>query len=190
MKFNVLPLALVLLITSCYTNNADRSDELLFRGTNAYYNSNNEYMIRVIFEEVANREECVSPAQKAYANVYLAKLKLRKGDVDSAICFLDKAEKTCKDFPYKYELMREYYASHNNNVKIYDDLLAKWINQRIKAIDNKTFDVNKLEFINSRSYINGKSEREFFPMYDLKKPKEFRAQLYKKYLNDKLLEMR
>ena len=163
--------------------------DLLFRGTNAYYNSNNEYMIRLIFEEVANRKERVSSAQRAYANVYLAKLKLKKGDIDSAIRFLDIAENICKDFPYKYNILREFYLSHGNKdiAMKYNDLLIRWIKHRINEIDNKLFDIDKLEFIDARSYVNGEYEREFFAMYDLKNPKETRIQLYKKYLKDKIL---
>ena len=149
-------------------------------------------MTRCIFEEVANRKEYVSNAQRAYAIVYLAKLKLKHGDINSAINLLEKAENICKDFPYKYELMRDFYKAHNNHdaVKKYNELLSKWINYRINELDNNTFDIDNLEFINVRSYVNGKFEREFFPMYDLKKPKEFRIRLYKKYLNDKLLDVK
>ena len=192
MKYSILPLIFFVLFASCYTNSNDESDNLLFRGTNAYYNSNNEHMTRSIFEEVANRKESASPAQKSYAMVYLAKLKLKHGDINSAINLLEKAENICKDFPYKYELMRDFYKAHNNHdaVKKYNELLSKWINYRINELDNNTFNIDNLEFINVRSYVNGKFEREFFPMYDLKKPKEFRIRLYKKYLNDKLLDVK
>lgn len=192
MKSHILPLVFSILLISCYTSSSDKSDNLLFRGTNAYYNSRNEYMTRCIFEEVANRKESVSNAQRAYAIVYLAKLKLKHGDINSAINLLEKAENICKDFPYKYELMRDFYKAHNNHdaVKKYNELLSKWINYRINELDNNTFDIDNLEFINVRSYVNGEFEREFFPMYDLKKPKEFRIRLYKKYLNDKLLDVK
>lgn len=187
--YRLVVVLFIILTSSCYTNNSDESMDLLFRGTNAYYNSNNEYMIRLIFEEVANRKERVSSAQRAYANVYLAKLKLKKGDIDSAIRFLDIAENICKDFPYKYNILREFYLSHGNKdiAMKYNDLLIRWIKHRINEIDNKLFDIDKLEFIDARSYVNGEYEREFFAMYDLKNPKETRIQLYKKYLKDKIL---
>ena len=60
MKYSILTLIFFVLFTSCYTNSNDESDDLLFRGTNAYYNSNNEHMTRSIFEEVANKKESAS----------------------------------------------------------------------------------------------------------------------------------
>ena len=191
MKIYMFIAAFSVFLVSCYTSSADKSEDLLFRGVKAYYNSNNEYMTRLIFEEVANREESASPCQKAYANVYLAKLKLKKCDVDSAICLLDKAENMCKNFPYKYEILRDFYILHGKKdfAQKYNGLLANWIDNRIAEVDGGKFDVDKLEFINVRSCVNGGNEREFFPMYDLKNPKAIRVQLYKKYLRNKLLSI-
>ena len=191
MKISIFITVISIFLSSCYTSSADKSEDLLFRGVKAYYNSKNEYMTRLIFEEVASRKETASSCQKAYANVYLAKLKLKKGDVESAIRLLDKAENICKNFPYKYELLRDFYMLHckNDFAQKYNNLLAKWIENRIAQVDDGEFDVDKLEFINVRSCVNGEKEREFFPMYDLKENKEFRAQLYKKYLRNKLLNI-
>ena len=188
MKICIFIATISILLSSCYTASTDKSEDLLFRGVNAYYNSKNEYMTRLIFEEVANREASVTPCQKAYANVYLAKLKLKQGNVNSAICLLDKAEAICNNFPYKYEILRDFYILHHKKdlVQRYNNLLAKWIEKRIAQVNSGEFDVDRLEFINVRSYANGKKEREFFHMYDLKEDKKYRVKLYRQYLQEKL----
>lgn len=127
-------------------------------------------------------------AQKAYAYMYLARIKLRRNLLNEAIPLLDKSEEYANLFPYKSELLAGYFYKKDNfaESKRYYKELIEWIDKRLDEIASGKFDVDTLEFMSIRSYSDGKFEEDYVKMYkNSEKPKEFREALYVKYLTDK-----
>jgi hypothetical protein len=123
-------------------------------------------------------------AQKAYAYMYLAKIELKRNNLKEAISLLDKSEVQSNNFPYKYEILADYFYSNKDFIKSnkYYSYLIKWIDKRVLDVESGNFDINKLEFMNIRSYTDGKFEHEYIDMYNLKEPKQIREKKYIDYL--------
>lgn len=127
-------------------------------------------------------------AQKAYAYMYLARIKLRRNLLNEAISLLDKSEEYSNLFPYKSELLAGYFYKNGNvtESKRYYKELIKWIDKRIEEVSSGKFDVDTLEFMSMRSYSDRGFESDYKEMYKhLGKPKDFRERVYIKYLSDK-----
>lgn len=127
-------------------------------------------------------------AQKAYAYMYLARIKLRRNLLNEAISLLDKSEEYSNLFPYKSELLAGYFYQNDNvtESKRYYEELIKWIDKRIAEVASGKFDVDTLEFMSMRSYSDRGFESDYKEMYKhLGKPKDFRERVYIKYLSDK-----
>ena len=127
-------------------------------------------------------------AQKAYAYMYLARIKLRKNLLNDAITLLDKSEEYSNLFPYKSELLAGYFYKNSNvtESKRYYKGLIKWIDKRIEEVSSVKFNVDTLEFMSMRSYSDRGFESDYKEMYKhLGKPKDFRERVYIKYLSDK-----
>ncbi len=127
-------------------------------------------------------------AQKAYAYMYLARIKLRRNLLNEAISLLDKSEEYSNLFPYKSELLAGYFYQNGNvtESKRYYEELIKWIDKRIAEVASGKFDVDTLEFMSMRSYSDRGFESDYKEMYKhLGKPKDFRERVYIKYLSDK-----
>ena len=127
-------------------------------------------------------------AQKAYAYMYLARIKLRRNLLNEAISLLDKSEEYANLFPYKSELLAGYFYKNGNVIesKRYYNELIKWIDKRIAEVASGKFDVDTLEFMSMRSYSDRGFESDYKDMYrHLEKPKDFRERVYIKYLSDK-----
>lgn len=128
-----------------------------------------------------------TPAQKAYAYTYLAKIELRKGNVPEALRLLNKAETESNLFPYKDEILGDYYFKNGDFSKSngYYVSLIQWIDNRIASLSAGSFDVNSLEFMNIRSYVDSKFEDKYMDMFNKKLPKETRKNLYTQFLVQK-----
>lgn len=128
-----------------------------------------------------------TPAQKAYAYTYLAKIELRKGNVPEALRLLNKAETESNLFPYKDEILGDYYFKNSDFSKSngYYVSLIQWIDNRIASLSAGSFDVNSLEFMNIRSYVDSKFEDKYMDMFNKKLPKETRENLYTQFLVQK-----
>lgn len=127
-------------------------------------------------------------AQKAYAYMYLARIKLRRNLLNEAISLLDKSEEYANLFPYKSELLAGYFYKNGNvtESKRYYEELIKWIDKRIEEVASGKFDVDTLEFMSMRSYSDRGFESDYKEMYKhLGKSKDFRERVYIKYLSDK-----
>ena len=127
-------------------------------------------------------------AQKAYAYMYLARIKLRRNLLNEAISLLDKSEEYANLFPYKSELLAGYFYKKGDftESKRYYEELIKWIDKRIAEVASGKFDVDTLEFMSMRSYSDRGFESDYKDMYrHLEKPKDFRERVYIKYLSDK-----
>ena len=127
-------------------------------------------------------------AQKAYAYMYLARIKLRKNLLNDAITLLDKSEEYSNLFPYKSELLAGYFYKNGKvtESKRYYEELIKWIDKRIEEVSSVKFNVDTLEFMSMRSYSDRGFESDYKDMYrHLEKPKDFRERVYIKYLSDK-----
>lgn len=140
--------------------------------------------------EIANGKfaDVSTNAQKAYAYMYLAKIKLRRNLLNEAISLLDKSEEYANLFPYKSELLAGYFYKNGNfsESKRYYKELIKWIDKRIEEVSSGKFDVDTLEFMSMRSYSDRGFESDYKEMYKhLGKSKDFRERVYIKYLSDK-----
>ena len=126
--------------------------------------------------------------QKAYAYMYLAKIKLRRGLLVEALELFDKSEKQSNNFPYRYELLKNYFISQKNYKlsEEYGKLLREWIATRVAEVNSGKFNVDNLEFMNIRSYVDGKYEETYIQMYDCRISKKIREKYYIEYLQSKI----
>lgn len=184
-------------LSGCYT--ANTPEHYIHFGTRAYgiqYGGDKYFEIErkngptYFFNEIINGKfaDVSTNAQKAYAYMYLARIKLRRNLLNEAIPLLDKSEECANLFPYKSELLAGYFYKKDNfaESKRYYKELIKWIDKRLDEIGSGKFDVDTLEFMSIRSYSDGKFEEDYVKMYkNSEKPKEFREALYVKYLTDK-----
>lgn len=75
-------------------------------------------------------------AQKAYAYMYLARIKPRRNLLNEAIPLLEESGKYANLFPYKSELLAGYFYKKGNvtESKRYYEELIKWIDKRIVEV--------------------------------------------------------
>lgn len=187
----------LLLLSGCYT--ANTPEHYIHFGTRAYgiqYGGDKYFEIErkngptYFFNEIINGKfaDVSTNAQKAYAYMYLARIKLRRNLLNEAIPLLDKSEEYANLFPYKSELLAGYFCKEDNfaESKRYYKELIKWIDKRLDEIGSEKFDVDTLEFMSIRSYSDGGFESDYKEMYKVSgKSKDFRERVYIKYLSDK-----
>ena len=181
-----LTAGLIIFLTSCSSGNLDTTNTLLARGVRAYnFHSNINYnTAEERFQEVIDRNTLATDEAKAYAHMYLAKIKLKNGDVDKAVGLLDKADSLSGNFPYKYEILADYsYGKGDfNAAEKYYRLLVEWLDDRINSVKLGKFDILKLEFTTPYSYVSGQNMRGYLDMYNPKLEKLERENVYLKYL--------
>ena len=126
-------------------------------------------------------------AQKAYACAYLAKIELRRGNVDAAVSLLDTAQAHSNQSLYREEILGDYFyriGNFSESDKYYNTLIA-WIDARISATQSQNFDINSLEFMNAHSYVDSSREEKYFSIYDKHIPETRRRAAYIEYLTQK-----
>ena len=187
----LLIIGVVVFLASCYSGGSNTTNGILVRGVRAYnlracnshsdvnYETTEEY-----FQEVIDRHTLATDEAKAYAYMYLAKIKLKKSDVENAVALLDKADKLSGNFPYKYEILADYFYEKEdiNNSEKYYRLLVEWLSDRINAVKLGKFDILKLEFFTSYSYVSRQNIRQYLDMYNPKLKRLERENAYLKYL--------
>ena len=196
MKYIIL-LFFLLLLSGCYS--ANTPEHYIHFGTRAYgiqYGGEKYFEVEpkngptYFFNQILTGKfsKTSTNAQKAYAYMYLARIKLRRNLLNEAIPLLDKSEEYANLFPYKSELLAGYFYKNGKvtESKRYYEELIKWIDKRIAEVDSGKFDVDTLEFMSMRSYSDRGFESDYKDMYrHLEKPKDFRERVYIKYLSDK-----
>ena len=128
-----------------------------------------------------------TPAQKAYACAYLAKIELRRGNLDAAVSLLDRAQAHSNQSPYREEILGDYFyriGNFSESDKYYNALIA-WLDARISAIQSQNFDTKSLEFINAHSYADSSREEKYFSIYDTRIPETRRRAAYIEYRTQK-----
>ncbi len=119
--------------------------------------------------------------------MYLAKIKLRRGEESEALKLFDKSENEANLFPYRYDLLADYFYK---NGKLYESeryfgLLIKWIDIRVGEVLSEKFNIDDLEFMNIRSYLTLEFENKYRKMYLKHEKKSVREKLYVEYLEEK-----
>lgn len=117
MKYIIL-LFFLLLLSGCYS--ANTPEHYIHFGTRAYgiqYGGEKYFEVEpkngptYFFNQILTGKfsKTSTNAQKAYAYMYLARIKLRRNLLNEAISLLDKSEEYANLFPYKSELLAGYF---------------------------------------------------------------------------------
>ena len=181
-----LVVVLIIFLVSCQNGNVNITNNLLIRGVRAYnFHSNIDYTTaEKRFQEVLNRNTLAEDEEKAYAYMYLAKIKLKNNKIEEAITLLDESEKLSDNFPYKYEVLSDFFYEKRDVAmsKKYYTLLVSWLDNKINEIKSGSFNILNLTSTTSYSYASGQNLREYLDMYNPNLEKSKREELYLKYL--------
>lgn len=181
-----LVVGLIIFLSSCYNGNLNIVRDLLIKGVRAYnFHSNIDYTTaEKRFQAVLDRNTLAKDEEKAYAYMYLAKIKLKNNEVNEAITLLNESEKLSKSFPYKYEILADYFYEKRDvdASKKYYKLLANWLDNKINEVKSGKFNILSLEFTTSYSYTSGQDLRKYLDMYNTKLKNSDRENIYLEYL--------
>ena len=196
MKFTILLSLSSVFLLACTSSH--KVERYVHKATQAYYIHYGGHNYRDLeqsngptffLNEIVNGnlKDIATNEQKAYAYMYLAKIELRKDKPLDAINLLEQSEQKSNLFPYRYELLADYYFKKGDfeKSKYYYQRLINWLNKRIKEVISGSFNLDKLEFMDIRSYKDGQFEDDYIEMYNKAQPKELRTILYLEYLSHK-----
>lgn len=156
------------------------------RGVRAYnFHSNiNYFTAEERFQSVLDRNTLAKDEEKAYAYMYLAKIRLKNDKIKEAIDLLKKSEKLSDNFPYEYEILSDYFYEKRDieMSQKYYNLLISWLDNKINEIKLGNFNVLNLEFTTPYSYASGQNFRNYLDMYNPNIEYSKREEQYLKYL--------
>src|SRR5574344_600512 len=179
---------IIILASSCYSSDDINSNEnVIHRAVRGFRAGTENIQSEKLFKRIAAEDSTATEAQKSYALMYLAKIQLSKNNIEEAKEFLAQAMQISETFPFEYEILGNYFYEKKEYLKSkkYYTLLTQWIDKRIRNTEDGNFDLNKLEFMNIRSYFDRKFENKYIEMYNKKKTIEFRKEIYIMYLKDR-----
>ncbi len=176
----------IIFLTSCQSENVNITNDLLVRGVRAYnFHSNiNYFTAEERFQSVLDRNTLAKDEEKAYAYMYLAKIRLKNDKIKEAIDLLKKSEKLSDNFPYEYEILSDYFYEKRDieMSQKYYNLLISWLDNKINEIKLGNFNVLNLEFTTPYSYASGQNFRNYLDMYNPNIEYSKREEQYLKYL--------
>lgn len=176
----------IIFLTSCQRENVNITNDLLVRGVRAYnFHSNiNYFTAEERFQSVLDRNTLAKDEEKAYAYMYLAKIRLKNDKIKEAIDLLKKSEKLSDNFPYEYEILSDYFYEKRDieMSQKYYNLLISWLDNKINEIKLGNFNVLNLEFTTPYSYASGQNFRNYLDMYNPNIEHSKREEQYLKYL--------
>ena len=183
---NFLIVVLIIFLTSCQNGNINITKDLLTRGVRAYnFHSNIDYTTaEKRFQAVLDRNTLAKDEEKAYAYMYLAKIKLKDNKEKEAIILLNESEKLSHNFPYKYEVMSDYFYEKKDKKmsKKYYSILMCWVDKKINEIKLGKFNILNLEFTTPYSYVPEQDMKNYLDMYNPNLESSKREEVYLKYL--------
>lgn len=186
MKKNLISLFLASLLSSCYSLEINSNENTIHRAVRSFRMGTSNIQSEKLFNKIL-RSNSASKAQKSYAYMYLAKIYLDRNEIEKAEKFLAQSMQESNIFPYECEILADYFYRSKEYVtsKKYYRLLIGWLDTRIRETDGGIFDVDRLEFMNIRCYIDRKFENKYIKMYDKNENKELRKKIYIMYLMDR-----